>query len=381
MKQYLRRFGIQARLPPLLNTKQLLEVSSLTSFTVCYRDLMEWNNVKIAHRGKFFNPHMQDPLTRLHSIHRFESLVSHSLARWMHVDYKLNSYPYHDLNIMIIYMDINQALRSGEMLVDYLDQVDLQLTGRVHCNLMQLYESIQPHRSKIAQKVKHPRLKVLNRGILLSNSEQYFTEGPVYVILMNGVLSYLSCDLIKMDENHGWQQMYVDVDVLQNHKSVSFGDPDDLCRVAADICIPNHLHFPSGSEMFIPSRMIQFFHNLSRTMSEHKLFALDIPQTRPWWHKLWSNEQKHASRFIQKYQFHNIFEKSEVETLFIPDFAQVKTLYNHINQGMNLAQVNSLVDFTNEWMDLKESASFLNRDISLEYQYLQDSKLEILRST
>ncbi|AGO11980.1 AaceriAGR302Cp [[Ashbya] aceris (nom. inval.)] len=374
MRQCIRRLAETRKALPRLATKELLAQGGLPSFSVTYRDFMEWNNIQVARHGRFFEKRNAASLSQLHSMGRAEPLLCHALARWMHVDYKLNSYPYFDLNVLLVYTDWDQAQRVAGVLVSFLERVQAASGQRVNCFVAPLHGKPARGRRKAAV---HPGVHVLDSGLL--NSETCRIEDPVYVVLMNDVLRYLSCDLVRMDKDGEWQQMQLDIKARSTER-IWFDTMDHWCHAATMLHVPQGMEFRPGAQMFVPTRLTQLLHSLCENMPEHRLFALDMPQQHRWWYWLYYNNQRTVLDAIQVHQLHDVFTKSEVETVFAADFASLKRLYALVSDGLKLAQAEPATDFAGHWTDLRESEELLGRDLSAEYASLQACMLSVLRA-
>ena len=107
---------IQVRLKsdyPLLSFEQLVSTNGIKQGQVgriSLRDYIEWQNFPyIMKRENFFtqkNPvsmgTKSDPLL-FDNILDCDPLFSKCLAKWLLVNYKLNDYPYYDLNVCLLY--------------------------------------------------------------------------------------------------------------------------------------------------------------------------------------------------------------------------------------------------------------------------------------
>ncbi|AAS54792.2 AGR302Cp [Eremothecium gossypii ATCC 10895] len=375
MRQCIRRLAESSRALPQLTTKELLAQGRVPSFSVTYRDFMEWNNIQVARHGRFFEKRNAASLSQLHSLGRAEPLLCHALARWMHVDYKLNSYPYYDLNVLLVYTDWDQAQRVAGALVAFLERVQAASGQRVNCFLAPLHDAPAPARRRAAVP---PGVRVLDSGLLLG-PEPCRMEDPVYVVLMNDVVRYLSCDLVRMGNGGDWQQMHLDVEKRSTQR-VWFDTMDHWCHAATTLHVPQGMEFRPGTRMFVPTRLTQLLHCLCEYMPEHRLFALDMPQQRQWWYWLYYNNQRTVTDAIQVHQLHDVFTKSEVETVFAADFASLKRLYALVSDGLKLAHTEPAADFASHWTDLRESEELLGRDLSAEYASLQACMLSVMRA-
>ncbi|AMD19147.1 HBR246Cp [Eremothecium sinecaudum] len=364
---------------PLMTTQQLLEFKDASLFSSTYRDFMEWNNLKILQRGKFFDANLQKYSLEWENTQKYEPLIAHSLARCMLVDHKLNSFPYFDFNIIIVYTELEKAHRLAKLLLDYVEQVNPEQALLQNCCLVPVYNLPASKKERKLEENTDPRISVIDQGILLAESWDCVLEDPVYVILMDDVMKYLSCDLIRWNKDNVWEQMYVEVETLKDRKTATFREMEYWCNISHKLSTPLDLSYKHGSEMYVPTRFTQLLYHLKNSLPEHKLFALGVSRVQPWYYDWLYSREKRAMENTRAYQVYDIFEKQEVETIFISDFKKLKDLYISINDGKKLVTTDSLSDFNEDWMDLAETEEMLGKDLSREYELLQASRLHILR--
>ena len=139
----MKRFSplkIQARLKcdyPLLTFEQLVSTNGIgkgKTGRIPLRDYIEWRNFpNIMKRENFFTQRKQmstgsiDPLL-YDSILNYDPVFSECLAKWLLVNYKLNDYPYYDLNIVNIYTDLPQGIQICKSLMTYLKSTSVSYT-------------------------------------------------------------------------------------------------------------------------------------------------------------------------------------------------------------------------------------------------------------
>ncbi|KAL2709384.1 Protein arginine methyltransferase NDUFAF7 [Kluyveromyces marxianus] len=375
---------------PLLETAELLR-SGLpkTRFGVSLRDFIEWNNMMNARSYNFF---AKRPTRQRNEVGRLQPLLSHCMARWLHVEYKLNYYPYYDLNVVSIYTDLHEAIENAEQTVNYFKNCSNDdVYGRLNYYLVPLYDTTTDAKS-LARPPSDPKIRIMKEGIL-SNYGRYKIEDPVFVTMVNDVIKYLPCDLVQYnDDLKKWQQAYIEYDPVDGFIKQEFREMDYWCHMTAKLLQLDQGY--QGSELYITTRLVNLFMQLHQTLPEHKLFIIDDPQR--WlpsvstiikmmmgW-KTYPITQANISTDLYKPWNKENFPRRESST-FITDFSQVKSLYTETTEGSKTLEAQDLRDFANEWMDIKESIELMDKSgMSAEYvktsfQPLNETTLGVIR--
>lgn len=364
---------------PLVETPELLSRGiSEQAITTSLRDYMELINTETSKRSQRSNEGFFTPKNRVNShlatsLQLYQPLLSHCLSRWLLVDYKLNFFPYYDLNIVQVYTDLQQSISVGKLVLDYFRKVFPQdIYNRVNYYLVSLYGSTEVSNLNLPEK-----MQLIPQGTL-STETSFFIEDPVYVLMLNDVIRYLSQDVVLRNEYNGSiEQCYID---LGSNPAKRFDSMDYWCELTCNTCSESlELKFPVGQETYIPTRMVQLFHVLKHCVPEHRLFALDLPQRYNHGmlnrlHRVWNRESNgHVSKVNLPFDIFSAENNLEYDkhVTFIPDFTQIKQLYNSVNDGTKVAQFEGLHEFAKKWMDLEESERiYNNRSLQLPKQLL-----------
>lgn len=361
---------------PLLDTTQLL-LQGLprpgTEATVPLRDFVEWVSIQNSRHNNFFAPKPRYRPYSLPSLSLFEPLLSHCLARWLLVDYKLNSYPYYDLNVVTMYTDFHQSLRITRSIVKFLKETAPDdLYQRINCFLVPLYDETKEI------KIPDKKIRVIKHGALSANSS-LFIEDPVYVLMINDVIRHLSHDYILKTDTL-WKQCYVDIEQDSARSRRFDSQMDYWCQLTYEL-LKEPLTKSGLSDTYIPSRLVQLFFILKQCVPEHKLIAMDLSQSRK---PSLLQAFKNLCRKGSSYQPSNVLGPNDIlsatePTTFVSDFSQVKHLYGVINDGMKVCQVESLNDFAKDWTDLEQSAKILGANhLEIQAGQLSTSNITVL---
>ncbi|CDO94960.1 unnamed protein product [Kluyveromyces dobzhanskii CBS 2104] len=371
---------------PLLETVELLQKGlPKVPFNATLRDFIEWNNLTNSQRNNFF---AKKSSSRINEVTKLQPLLSHCMARWLHVEYKLNYYPYYDLNVVCLYTDLNAGIENAEHVVNYFKRyVTSGVYNRLNYYLVPLYDTKIDYK---ARSPSDPKIKVMKEGIL-SNHMNYQIDDPVFVTMINDVVKFLPCDLVQIDsQQKKWTQAYIEYDPQKGFLKQEFQTMDYWCHMTAKLLGLDKDH--QGHEMYITTRLVHLFSQLHRTIPEHKLFIIDDPQrwspnvstilkSMMGWKTFPITQANISTHLYQPWTKENQFSKDN--STFITDFNQVKTLYSEITEGTKTLESEDLNDFANEWMDYEESRELLSGDpsnkINSVRQNLQDSSLAVIR--
>lgn len=328
----------------------------------------------------------------------YDPILTHSIARWLLVDCKLNYYPYSDLNIMNIYTDLPQSLRIAESMMSYLKRVlSKNLFERIRYTMVPLHSHRQKISTKLTKNIPGEVQVISDAAIFASESsdfprpQQFVIEDPVYFLMLNDILKNTSHDLARHNGDlKQWEQCYMDINE-SGGKSRRFDvDLDYWCESALPRALEtNDPAATKQSEGFyLPTRLIQLFDLLKTFAPAHKLFAIDTPQR---WNpsflsmiRILAGYQPLRARMIIEPQKSSIWagRHEEKSPRFTVDFAQIQQLYTGINESAKFCEVDDMPDFVNQWLDLSsEEAGGLSRDVlNSQLEMIDGSELATLHS-
>ncbi|SCU85426.1 LAFA_0D15588g1_1 [Lachancea sp. 'fantastica'] len=364
---------------PLLDTNQLVLKGMPFEGTIPSRDYMEYITVRQQTGRNFFSPRKRMQGHVLPSVSPFDNVLAHCMARWLLVDYKLNAYPYFDLNILTVYTDLPQSLRFSRMILNYYEQtVPQELYQRINFFLLPLHST-----NGVKVDVPDPKITVMQDG-MFSYSPTFRIEDPVYIMMANDVLRHLSQDYVRRLPSLEWEQRYFDF-LPDGSRSERFSrEIDYWCNVTLKN-LASALEASKVSETYIPTRLVQLFTLLEKCAPEHKLIAIDAAQRQ----KPSSMSSIFQSWFGSGARRFKAFEpngpsdplRSEEATSFVSDFSEVRKIYASVYDGTKICQSEELADFAGNWLDLEESEQILgDKDLALRARWMKNADIDVLYS-
>ncbi|CEP60707.1 type II protein arginine methyltransferase LALA0_S01e17128g [Lachancea lanzarotensis] len=363
---------------PLLDTYQLVSNGIPSEGTTPSRDYMEYATIREQRGRNFFSPRKRMQGHVLPSISHYDDILAHCMARWLLVDYKLNAYPYYDLNVLTVYTDLHQSLRFSRMILNYYERtVPQELYQRINFFLLPLHS-----RSGVKVDVPDTKITVLQDG-LFSYSPSFRIEDPIYIMMANDVLRYLSQDYIRRLPSQEWEQRYFDFYPDGSFSERFSKDIDYWCNVTLKILAPI-LDASKVAETYIPSRLVQLFTLLEKCAPEHKILAIDAAL----------RQQSSITSFMQSWLGSGVKSFTAFEpngpldplsslqaTSFVSDFSEIRKIYASVYDGTKICQSEELADFTENWLDLDESERILGeKDLALRARWMKDADLDVLHS-
>ncbi|SCU85573.1 LAME_0D01882g1_1 [Lachancea meyersii CBS 8951] len=361
---------------PLLDTNELVLKGVPYEGTAAGRDYMEWVSIRQQARNKFFSPRERIEGRALPSISLYDDILAHCMARWLLVDYKLNAYPYFDLNIMTVYTDLHQSLRFSRLMLNYFEQtVPEELYQRINCFLVPLHSN-----TSVTVSVPDTKITAVQDG-LLSFQPSIRIEDPIYIMMVNDVLRHLSQDYVRKSAHGDWEQRFVDF-LPNGERYERFSKEIDYrCNVTLKTLKPA-LEASGISETYIPSRLVHFFTLLQQCAPEHKILALDAARREPsslssiissWFR---SNDNR-----FQAFEPNGPTDPLSLEdaTSFTSKFSEVRKIYASVHDGSKICQSQGLSDFAESWLDLEETERILGaKDLELRASWMRDAELDVL---
>ncbi|QLG74033.1 hypothetical protein HG535_0F05450 [Zygotorulaspora mrakii] len=345
------------------------KTQAITNGSIALRDYYEWHKLSdimvsetfFTHRGKCGglgrSPSSQNDLLL------YDPIMTHCIAKWLLVNYKLNSYPYHDLNIVNIYADLRQSLQIAKTMMTYFKAVlSDTMFERIRFIMVPLYDHKHAQVEKIRQEIPGEIELITDDAIFLSQGQDgigqaspLVIEDPVSIIMLNDVMKNLSHDVIKYSyEKNKWEQGYLEFDSHGN-KRLEFQDSVDFwCKFAIENTLEDQI--PSrqnpNQTVYIPTRLAQLFEMIRKFAPQHRFFAVDEPQR-------WNPSVTSMLRLLLGY---NPIRGSKVmkqrqgieleDPVFMPDFTQVQQMYMNINGMGKISEINDLGEFVDKWVNL-----------------------------
>lgn len=390
---------------PLIQIEQLRKgngVGTGESCTLALRDYYEWLSLPnimrhetfFTNRGKLLN----GPLNNTERLTLYDPILTHSIARWLLVDYKLNHYPYSDLNIISIYTDLPQSLKIADSMMSYFRRVLADnMFERIRYTMVPLYSHRQKLSSKMTRNIPGEVQIISDAAIFTSESsdfplpQQFVIEDPVYFLMLNDVLKNTSHDLVRYNKGlDAWEQCYMDIDAAGGKSRRFDADLDYWCETSLTRALQKYdLAAAKQSEGFyVPTRLIQLFDLLKTFAPAHKLFAIDTPQR---WNpsflsmiRLLAGYQPLRASKIVESQRSSIWSgrHEDCGPRFTVDFTQIQQLYTSINDSAKFCQVDDLPEFVNQWLDVgsQETKQWSKDVLDSQLEMIDGSELAILHS-
>lgn len=391
---------------PLIEIEQLRRGKSFNvgeTGTLALRDYYEWLGLpSIMRHETFFTQRSRLLSQSVESADRlslFDPILTHCIAKWLLVDYKLNSYPYSDLNIINIYTNLPQSLRIAKsMMLYFRETLSQDMFGRIKYIMVPLHR----HRQKLSSKMTNGipgEVQIVNDGaVFLSdnssnyNSKPFAIEDPVYFLMLDDVMKNTSHDLVKCNQDTGhWEQCFVDINQNGSRTRRFDGEMDYWCDIALKKVLENYdTNFAAkGQELYIPTRLVELFTLLRECAPAHKLFAIDTPQR--WDPSFLSMIQlllgyrpSRASKILGP-ERSSLWSGHREDTgpRFAIDFSQARQLYTGINESSGICEVKDMGDFVDQWFDPRHDKveGMTNDKISSQLEVIAGSLLAILHSS
>ncbi|SCU92956.1 LAMI_0E12706g1_1 [Lachancea mirantina] len=363
---------------PLWTTHDLLR-SGLpargSEATIPYRDFIEWVGIENQKSQNFFASQMS--LRARHSLPTtapFQQLLSHCIARWLLVDYKLNYYPYYNLNVVLLHTDFHRSLSIARTLLEYFrSTISPGLFDRVTVFLVPLHDD---SRRKL---IPDTKIKIVDHS-LFSTEPDFLVDDPAHILMVDDIMRNLSQDLIVRRGNE-WHQGFVDIATDGSRNMRLEMDMDYWCNKTFRL-LEGHLNGAAGDEAFIPTKLVQLLHILKLCVPDHRLLAIDYCATyRP---SLvdrlkglcgYKMQDYHMSQRIGPVNPLHSWEPSS----FLCDFNLVKQLYASVNEGMKTCRNDPLETFVESWSDLDESKKSMDwNEVLSQSESLGQSPLSVL---
>ncbi|GAX70600.1 hypothetical protein SCKG_3701 [Saccharomyces cerevisiae] len=367
MMKRLHPLRIQVRLKsdyPLFTFEQLLSTNGIRrgqTARISLKDYIEWQNFpNIMKRENFFTQRKPVTTTAKEEPFSFDNILdcepqfSKCLAKWLLVNYKLNDYPYYDLNIVNIYTDLPQAIQICKNLMSY-------LKSTLSDNMF--------------QKIKYFMKK-------------FHIEDPIQILMLNDVIKYTTHDLIRYSsDDKGWQQCFVDINE-NGQKSKSFDSAIDYsCELALEQMFNDRSHVSPGKELYIPTKLIEILMTIKNNIPEHRLFIVDTPQRSSptiisLLKSLISPRPTGSSQIVQPYSDSIFSDKRSGRICFMTDFLQLQNIYNGINSSSSSCEVEDVADFVEKWISPSERSTLSSQNGNRpQLEDIKNSSLAVLHST
>ncbi|CCC69528.1 hypothetical protein NCAS_0C05380 [Naumovozyma castellii] len=385
---------------PLLSIEELRKSKSLPltkgTFTLPMRDYIEWENIpKIMKRETFFT-NKNTLKQSMDSFQQYDPILTQCLAKWLLVNYKLNDYPYFDLNIVNVCTDLKQGIQICKTIMQYYKaNLSDNIFERIKYYLVPLYETDLPSRADIED---IPGFKqFISREFVFESTEMngqipFSIEDPVYLLLLDDILKYTAHDLVRYcPKSDTWEQGFIDINVQGGKRKRFDTDIDYWCRTTLQVLKENDIlpTLKANEEIYIPTGILRLFKLMELYLPEHRLFAVDSPQR---WNPGLMTMLKlifkgtiatQSSKIKEKFKDSMLTRGSVPIIEFVPDFLQIQKLYEavHLNSSKD-CEIEEVEEFINKWTDIgKEGSVVATKKTKAKLKLLKNSQLAILRSS
>lgn len=331
--------------------------------TIPMRDYYEWETMpEIMKREKFFTKRDPSLTSTMEDLQLYDPIVTHCIANWLLVDYKLNNYPYYDLNIVNVFTDVKQAVSIVQSMMSYFQAVLSQnMFERIKYFIIPLYSDhvmvTEEQLTGIPGDVRLVENAALfpPNGSNMSMEKPFSIEDPVYVLLLNDVIKNLSHDLVKYSKSiQKWSQAYMDIHADGTSTRRFDTDMDFWCSYTLKMTLrqdKNGLE-KSATNIHIPTRLVQLFEMIKLCAPEHKLFAIDVPQR--WEPSLWAMVKLLLGGGPTSTSQMAGTQGGRKSAHFISDFTQIQQIYSEVNELGKFCEMEDLSAFVDHWLDLVE---------------------------
>lgn len=357
--------------------------------TIPLRDYYEWNTMPdLMKYEKFFT--RRNPLAgqNMEHLQFYDPIVTQCIAKWLLVDYKLNAYPYYDLNIVNVFTDLRQAVKIAKGMMTYFQSVlSKGMFERIKYFIIPLYNDHTVTTEKLLNGIPGDVRLVENAAIFppsgsnIDMEKPFSIEDPVYVLMLNDIIKNLSHDLVRFsNELNQWQQCYMDIHTDGTRSKRFDEDMDFWCQYSLRMVLDQDQHLED--EFHVPTRLVQLFDMLKICAPEHKMFAIDVPQR--WQPSFWTMVKFLLGR--------NSIPRSQLtgpsideHTMhFIANFNEIQKIYSNVNESAKYCEVEDLAEFVDQWTDLSdvEKHSTLSKDrLNAQWETIHCSNLGVIHTT
>lgn len=311
-------------------------------------------------RDKFFTSHrMQFP--QMESLNDYNPFFVQCMAKWLWVNYKMNDFPYFDLNIINVFSDFPSCLNICEQTMKYYHQnLSPEFFERIHFFMVPLYQVESLNTSLFKQIPGHVELveDITVSPFKHTSNESFWVQDPVYVLFLNDILKNTSHDLVKYVDTH-WEQCFIDSSLVGKKNKMYTSELDELCARTLD-----YLQFDTTNaairnrEIFIPSQLIQLLDMMKSLIPEYKLFAIDSGQRQAQYNiftklkYLLGFQPDFTSSMLIEPQLNYLWSKNPSKKInFIPNFNHLSKILQNVNDLTRAPETESLQDFISDWVD------------------------------
>lgn len=346
------------------------------------RDYMKWlNKPQVMVRYDFFN-RKRRATDGCEKVTDFEPLFSHAMAKWLWTTYKLNDYPYFDLNIVTVFTNLPQCLDICQNTMKFFQEVLTEdQFNRINYFMVPLYKLDRDINATTLNDRIPGKIQIINDiqvspfnglGMETDHSNTFWVQDPVYIVLMDDVIKNLSHDQVRLNAAGSWEQGYLRFNSTGDQFKQEFHEGvDPLCAKTIDM-LQENVDTQSMGPQYIPSQLIQLFDVINSLTPENRIFALDLQQHSSlyhphwWWKTLFNkatqwavdddfytgssvllNQQQEATWNHQNYI--PMDPKPRGSITFAPNFKQIEQICLNFSAGANAVELHSLHTFMSQW--------------------------------
>ncbi|CCE62177.1 hypothetical protein TPHA_0C00200 [Tetrapisispora phaffii CBS 4417] len=332
---------------------------------------------KVKYDSNFFtNQYGNENLHLFENLNSFNPTLINAIARYFIINYKLNYYPYYDLNLINVYTDLEQSLHLITNLIEFYRRIlSPDMFTKIKIYLLPLHQydkgNIKTLETLLRIKKTLPKNIVVLDGLPIfadnkdgdainpAIQELIIENDPIYILLFNDIIKYLAHDTVTYSKSEGkWKQLYVDVDSLKTKDEKIFfeGEVDYWCEQAIQYYFAGNVKNATPNQIYnIPTRLIQLFKLINRNFPEHKFFAIDNPV------RIKKSFLEIVRDFIipfgkqhTAYNGSRLFVNNEKTISYNNNFQVLQRIYNKINEPTQFITVEELSVFIDQYSNVKE---------------------------
>lgn len=360
-----------------------------------YYELQNFDSLTNNNNNFFTKKYGNSNYRHWENLKAYNPILINSIARWIMVDYKLNFYPYYDLNIVTVYTDLNRSIGLIKHLMGYYREVlSDEMFEKINVYLLPLYHGNNPTKhSNSIMKDTPAYITVLDCLSVFSRTGQKYgidtfqlnpTLGnlrigndPIYLLLLNDIIKYLSHDLVKFSNvNSNWQQCFVNIPSDGKEPTQYFSEDLDFECEDSIYSYFKDVNFQKEELYYIPTRLMQLFHYLKHNTPEHKLFAIDKPQ-------ICNSNLVSIFKSLCNIDNKGIGSKMMINNdrtiTYTNEFSRLQNVYNNINDSLRLCKTEELHEFVDQWSNIEEDGQNLT-NIEIQLKLIRHSSLASLHS-
>lgn len=375
-----------------LSKDDLSSLAKRSGGTVSVRQYLEFLNKPsiVMQNDVFFNTTQYNQINGNYCLVKDSPDFIYSMAKWLWVDYKLNNYPFFDLNVLQIFTNLDSSLDTVKEIMKFwqlklLNEqferiryilVPLFPLGEIPNRLKRKLDTIPGNVTIVNNIDNNPfddvnqlNKKSLETEIRKVHSDKPVTwiQDPVYMLFLNDIMCYTASDIVRFKlTEQKWQQRFLTFNNSGNlTRDVNYVDDlDPLCAetvtILQDYILDNNEDFRHGQdeiELIIPSQLLKLLNVARRLVPDYKIFAIDESikeRTTRWWDSFFdvSSGQKSMNETLVSSLLDQIYNQGPIPIRQPINFNFVRQLIT--KDAFKPIAVDTVINFTKTWSDPDE---------------------------